>query len=109
MNQIKISITNFDLDFLAQIFEQISSRPNLTRRDEKVAFSVLQKVSASIRKKSINQQKDLFAAKKKVTLSFEFYEAHYLEHFLTIAIATDSNPVFNSLRVIRDSLNQKLA
>ena len=83
-------------------------------REMRAGRTILSKVSVRLQKKYIEakQQQDLFNQKKKIRLSFEYYEAHHLEKLLEVFDTfSKSDDVYfeNTIRTIRAELNAKLA
>ena len=80
-------------------------------RDTRVRRYILEKVIQRLRKQLIDAEssQDLFNQKKKVKISFEYYEAHFLEVALTYYESAQDAYTQNTLRIIRAELNAKLA
>lgn len=108
--KIDLKITFSQLEVLVLAFS-VMTEPPIQHRDTKVARSVLDKVMIKIKKKHIDEsvKSSLFSQKKKFKVSFEYYEAHYLEKFLEIIIAFCDKDYENAVitRIIAE-LNQKL-
>jgi hypothetical protein len=108
--KIDIKITFSQLEVLVLAFSTLTEPP-IQHRDTKVARSVLDKVMIKIKKKHIDEsiKSSLFSQKKKFKLSFEYYEAHFLEKFLEIIIALcDKDYERTVLTRIVAEINQKL-
>ena len=109
--KIPLKLSSNQLGVLVHSFNALPHLPN-KERDVKVARSILDKVAIKLKKKyvEIDHNKTLFSKEKKINLSIEFYEAHYLEQF---TIIIDDYPMSeydrNVIRFIRNNLNQKLA
>jgi hypothetical protein len=109
--KVDIKITFSQLQVLVQAFQLLTPEP-INNRDVKVARSVIDKVVVRLKKKHIDEsvKTSLFTEKKKFKLSFEYYEAHFLEKFLEIiVIMVDNIYWLNVLNTIRSQINQKLA
>ncbi len=109
--KITLKLSPQQLGALVHSFNAVGHIP-IDNREVKVARSILDKVIVKLKKKHVEiaWNQTLFSKKKKTTLSLEFYEAHYLEYFVSIF---DSFPMSdydrNVIRYIRNDLNQKLA
>lgn len=109
--KIDLKITFSQLEVLVSAFSVITEPP-IQHRDTRVARSVLDKVMVKIKKKHIDEsmKSSLFSQKKKFKLSFEYYEAHFLEKFLEIIITfCDKDYEHTVLTRITAEINQKLA
>ncbi|SDX10671.1 hypothetical protein [Flavobacterium degerlachei] len=109
--KIPLKLSPQQLGALVHSFNAIGKIP-VNTRDVRVARSILDKVIVKLKKKhiEIDWNQTLFSKKKKTTLTLEYYEAHYLEYFVTIV---DNYPMSeydrNVIRYIKNDLNQKLA
>lgn len=107
---IKISVSQFNV--LHQLFENYNAQDTkYLGRETRVRRYVLEKVIIRLKKQYIDtqQSQDLFNQKKKIKLSFEYYEAHYLELVLSKFPNTTDPYVQNTIRMITAELNAKLA
>lgn len=108
--KIEIKTTGYHLTALSNLFNSIHADQVPTTKSQKIAYSILKQVSASIRKKAVVYSDDMFSVTKKITLKLEYYEACYLEEFLNHALKSAWCGVdFHSIRNLRDAINQKLA
>lgn len=111
MSKVDLKLSHQQLGALVFSFNSINTIP-VNNREVKVARSVLDKVILKFRKKHLETQQmmTLFSKKKPIKFTLEYYEAHYLESFVTIM---DNFPMCeydkNVLRFIKNGLNQKLA
>ena len=85
-------------------------------RSQKIIRSVMDNTTIKIHKKRIDikNQTDLFNQKKKIKVTIEFFEAHYLEIFIGMVLENKSFFLLNeydrnALLLIANTLNQKLA
>lgn len=110
--KITLKISSQQLNTLVHAFNSLSMVLINDARHVKVSRSILDKVVLRLRKKYLETQQTatLFAKKKKVSFSFEYYEAHYLEEFVSIMV---NHPLSeydrNVLRYIQTNLHQQLA
>ncbi|WP_329804385.1 hypothetical protein [Flavobacterium facile] len=108
--KIDLKITFSQLEVLVLAFS-VMTEPPIQHRDTKVARSVLDKVMIKIKKKHIDEsvKSSLFSQKKKFKLSFEYYEAHFLEKFLEIILSFSHEDYERTvITIIMAELNQKL-
>lgn len=110
---IKLTVNQFEV--LHSLFKNFE--PSQTRylgRETRVKRYILEKPLTRIQKQMIDVRKDLnlFNSKKKIKVSLEYYEAHFLEKFLevydTMNQKEDINR-WNVIKAIRAELNVKLA
>jgi len=109
--KIPLKLSPHQLGVLVHSFNALAQMP-AKDREVKVARSILDKVVVKLKKKyvEIDWNQTLFSQKKKTNLTLEFYEAHYLEQFVTIIDAFPMSEYDrNVIRYIRSNLNQKLA
>lgn len=110
LTKIPLKVSLQQLGSLVYSFNHISAIP-ITDRQVKVARSCLDKIVIKLKKKHVEEayKSNLFTPKKKLNFTLEFYEAHYLEHYLIIVDEFAlSEYDRNVLRFIRNQLNQKL-
>lgn len=108
--KIDFHLSSQQLNALVFSFNALTKIP-VNNRDVKVARSILDKVVVKFKKKLIEVQasETLFTKKKKYKFSLEYYEAHYLEQFVTIMDQFPMNEYDrNVLHLIKTWLNQKL-
>lgn len=110
--KVNLKISPQQLNALVTHFPKPPYIPDKSR-EVRVARSVLDKVVLKFRKKHLETQlqvQTLFTKPKKATFSLEYYEAHYLEMFISL---TENQPMDeyhrNVLRLIKSTLNQQLA
>lgn len=109
-----LKLSNQQLNTLVHSFNSLNMVLINDARHVKVSRSILDKVIIKLKKKFLETQQtaNLFSAskKKKISFSFEYYEAHYLEEFVSLMV---NHPLSdydrNVLRYIQTNLNQQLA
>lgn len=110
--KIDVKLSAKQLNALVFSFNSLGHIPT-NSRDIKVARSILDKLVLKFRKKLLEVQSvntTLFSKPKKYKFSLEYYEAHFLENFLTIMEDFPMNEYDrNVLRLIKTNLNQQLA
>lgn len=109
--KINLKLSHQQLNALVFHFNSLTRVP-LKNRDVKVARSVLDKVVLKMRKKHLETQDapTLFSKPKKVSFGLEYFEAHFLEQFITIAEQFPMNEYDrNVLRFVKSNLNQQLS
>ena len=110
---IKLTLNQFEV--LHSMFENFdSSQTKYLGRETKVRRYILEKPVTRIQKQFIDVKKERnsFGSKKKIKLSFEYYEAHYLEKFLEVFDDLNQKEDvnrWNVIKAIRAELNAKLA
>ncbi|MGE4345912.1 MAG: hypothetical protein AB7D46_00715 [Flavobacteriaceae bacterium] len=109
---IKLTLNQFEV--LHSMFDGFdSSQTKYLGRETRVKRYILEKPITRIQKQMIDLRKEinLFSG-KKIKVSLEYYEAHYLEKFLevfdTMNQKQDINR-WNVIKAIRAELNAKLA
>lgn len=109
--KVALKLSKNQLNSLVFSFNALGRIP-ANNRDVKVARSILDKMALKFQKKYLeaSQQPTLFSKPKKYTFSLEYYEAHYLEQFITIMDDFPMNEYDrNVLRLINSNLNHQLA
>lgn len=109
---IKLKLTAKHLGSLVYILKELPQTPTKDRT-EKVARSVISKVSLKVQKKHLEVQHeklDLFNKPKAYSFSLELVEAHFLEQYtLHMSNYPLNDYDRNAIRFIQSTLNQKLA
>jgi hypothetical protein len=109
---IKLKLTAKQLGSLVYILKELPNTPT-KERTEKVARSVIKKVSLKVQKKHLEAQHehtDLFTKPKSYSFSLELVEAHFLEQYTLVMINYPLNTYDrNVIGFIQSTLNQKLA
>lgn len=109
--KISIKLSAKQMNTLVFAFNSLSHIP-VNSRDVRVARSILDKVVLRLRKKYLDVQcehKTLFYKPKQYSISFEYFEAHYVENFITVMEDFPMNEYDrNVLRLIKTNLNQQL-
>lgn len=112
IKDIKLKLTAKQLGSLVYILKELPNTPT-KERTEKVARSVIKKVSLKIQKKHLevqHERPDLFTKPKSYSFSLELVEAHFLEQYTQVMINYPLNDYDrNAIRFIQTNLNQKLA
>src|SRR5690554_6219140 len=82
---IKLTLNQFEV--LHSLFENFeTSQTQYLGRETKVRRYILEKPVIRIQKQMIDvrNNRNLFNQKKQISISLEYYEAHYLEKFLEV-------------------------
>ena len=112
--KISVKISYSHLQEIYELFEIWDfESTHFLSREVRVNRYVLEKVITKIQKRFIDvkNNQNLFNQKKKITLSLEYYEAHYLEKYLEYFHDPDqTEDVYfqNAIRTIILQINQKL-
>lgn len=110
--KIAIKITTSQFRALMTMFESYSVEGTLhLGRETRVRRYILEKVIQRMRKQQIDAESNLtlFNQKKKIKISLEYYEAHFLEIALGHFEPHQDVYTRNALRIITAELNAKLA
>ncbi|MBF6607755.1 MAG: hypothetical protein ITG00_03350 [Flavobacterium sp.] len=113
--KIKLQLSEKQLSALVYSFNALGYDPAQRTREIKVARNVLDRVSLKFKKKQLELSivpPTIFhrSTVKKHGFSLEYFEAHYLERFITIAMDHPLNEYDrNVLRLINTNLNQQLS
>jgi len=99
--KIKIEITIGQLEAVIDAFQCLTLTP-FNNRKLLVARNIIDLLSIKLLKKMISKRHE----KKPFTMSFEYYEAHYLEEFLLTVTRLEPN---HDQQSVINKLNQKLA
>lgn len=111
--KITLKTSPAQLSSLVYCFDCIQTILSVETREVRVARFIIDKVALKIKKKHLEskmEQTQLFVKPKKISFSLEYYEAHYLEQFLTVVAHHPlSEYDRNVARLIQSTLHQKLA
>ena len=109
---ITLKLTAKHLGSLVYILKELPKNPTKDRT-EKVARSVINKVSLKVQKKHLevqHEKTDLFNKPKTYSFSLELVEAHFLEQYTLVMINYPLNEYDrNAIGFIQRTLNQQLA
>lgn len=110
--KITISLTPSQFEELHNILNQYNlQETQFLGRETKVKRYIVERVIVKIRKLHIDNASKvhLFNQKKKIKISIEYFEAHFLEiYFLNLVDIIDNDYTKNTLLMIINQLNQKL-
>ena len=105
MNKIKVELTNAQIDVINNTLSILTTSA-MPLREVKLIRSVLLPFYQRLLKKRINDHHD----NKKFKINLHYYEAHYLEEFLSFSEVFLTNDFErNTVSIVRSYLNQKLA
>lgn len=113
--KITIKLTFNQFEVLHSLFDNWDPSASVyLGRETRVRRYILEKPITRIQKQFIDVKKnrDLFNQKKKIKVSLEYFEAHYLEKYLEILDEkNEKNDInrWNVINAIRAELNAKLA
>lgn len=113
--KISIKLTHNQFEVLHSLLPNIDRSENVhLGRETRVRREVLLKPSLKVQKMMLEHKssRNLFNQKKKISLSLEYYEAHYLEKWLEVFDKMNTKEDINRwnvIKAIRAELNAKLA
>jgi hypothetical protein len=113
--KITIKLTTNQFEVLHSLLPVIDAKENPNfGRETRLRREILAKPVIKIQKMMIDvkSSRNLFNQKKKISLSLEYYEAHFLEKWLEVFdVANTKEDInrWNVIKAIRALLNEKLA
>lgn len=102
INPIKIEVSYFTLLKVNESLSCLDNNSVLNDRHVRVSRSVIAKLYKKLKTKEITKA----GTSKKIKLTFEYYEAHYLE---TVLLLTNAVEYSHEVQTVINTLNQKLA